>query len=204
MGIESTIALSRQTFAFSRDGALPLSRILYRINPRTQTPVNCVWIAAFLSFLLGLLDFAGPVAIGAIFSLAVGAQYIAYSLPIAARFMFKNDFEPGPFSLGKLSLPIGVSAVICMAFIIIVFCFPAAPAPNGQTMNYMAVVLGGWLLLSLAFYYIPIVGGVHWFQGPIANIKGANQLEDPGQRGESEDVEKWQESGGGLDEKSVS
>jgi len=199
MGIESTIALSRQTFAFSRDKALPFSRFIYRINPRTQTPVNAVWIAAFLSFLLGLLAFAGPVAIGAIFSLAVGGQYIAYSLPIAARFMFKNDFEPGPFSLGKLSLPIGVSAVICMVFIIIVFCFPAAPDPNGQTMNYMAVVLGGWLLLSLAFYYMPVVGGVHWFQGPIANVKGANQLEDPGQRNGSDEIEKWQE-GGRLDE----
>ena len=34
------LAASRQTFAFSRDGALPFSRYLYRMNSYTQTPVN--------------------------------------------------------------------------------------------------------------------------------------------------------------------
>jgi hypothetical protein len=57
-----------------------------------------------------------------------------------------------------------------MFFITIVFLFPATPNPTAQTMNYTAVVLGGWLLLSLIFYYFPVVGGVHWFRGPIANI----------------------------------
>lgn len=37
-------------------------------------------------------------------------------------------------------------------------------------MNYTIVVLGGVLLLSLVWYYLPIVGGVHWFKGPVANI----------------------------------
>lgn len=73
------------------------------MNSYTQTPVNCVWFSVALAFLLGLIAFAGSVAIGAIFALAVGAQYTAYSLPIVARFLFKNDFRPGPFYLGKLA-----------------------------------------------------------------------------------------------------
>ena len=96
------IASSRQTFAFSRDGALPGSKYLYRINSITGTPVNCVWFGAFVGYLLGLLAFAGQAAIGAIFSLGVAAQYTAYTIPIASRFIFKNDFKPGPFSLGIL------------------------------------------------------------------------------------------------------
>ena len=34
------VAASRQAFAFSRDGALPFSRYLYRMNKYTQTPVE--------------------------------------------------------------------------------------------------------------------------------------------------------------------
>lgn len=42
MGSSMVLAASRQTFAFSRDGALPFSSILYRINKTTKTPVNTV------------------------------------------------------------------------------------------------------------------------------------------------------------------
>jgi amino acid transporter len=70
------------------------------MNKYTQTPVNTVIYDAILSLLLGLLVFAGPQAINAIFSLSVVALYIAYAIPIVARFAFNNDFKPGPFNLG--------------------------------------------------------------------------------------------------------
>ena len=94
-------ACSRQIFAFSRDGGLPGSKYLYRINPTTHTPVNCVWFSCFISLLLGLLAFAGPAAIGAIFSLVVTGQYVAYSIPIACRFFGGSAWTPGPFTLGR-------------------------------------------------------------------------------------------------------
>ena len=49
--------------------------------------------------------------------------------------------------------------------------FPTSPAPNSQSMNYTVVVLGGWLLFSIGFYYFPVIGGVHWFKGPVANTQ---------------------------------
>ena len=70
------------------------------MNGYTKTPVNTVIYVAILSLLLGLLAFAGPSATNAIFSLSVAALYVAYTIPIAARFVFKNDFKPGPFNLG--------------------------------------------------------------------------------------------------------
>lgn len=70
------------------------------MNKYTQTPVNTVFFVALLSLLLGLLAFAGPQAINAIFSLSIVALYVAYAIPIVARFAFDNDFKPGPFNLG--------------------------------------------------------------------------------------------------------
>jgi amino acid transporter len=100
MGSSMMLAASRQSFAFARDGALPLSSYLYRMNSFTKTPVNTVWFVAFFSVILGLLSFAGAQAINAIFAISVTALYVAYAIPITARFVFKNNFKPGPFSLG--------------------------------------------------------------------------------------------------------
>jgi amino acid transporter len=95
------LASSRQIFAFSRDGALPASGWLKQMNTRTRTPVHAVMFSAVCSALLCLLVFAGPVAINAVFSLCVVAAYTAYSIPIVARFMCVNDFQPGPWNLGR-------------------------------------------------------------------------------------------------------
>ena len=53
--------------------------------------------------LLGLLAFAGFVAVGAIFSMAVVAQYVAYSVPIGMGVLARGEdrFERGRFSLGR-------------------------------------------------------------------------------------------------------
>jgi amino acid transporter len=70
------------------------------MNTYTKTPVNTVWFVATCSLALGLLSFAGAQAINAVFSLSVNALYIAYAIPISARWLGHNDFKKGPFSLG--------------------------------------------------------------------------------------------------------
>ncbi|KAF8438637.1 amino acid/polyamine transporter I [Boletus edulis BED1] len=162
MGSSLVLATSRQTFAFARDGALPLSSILYRMNRFTCTPVNTVWFVAAIVALLGLLSFAGAQAINAIFALSVTGLYIAYSIPIASRPETKANVVQ--------SLPVAVIAVSFMAFMNIVFFFPATPQTSASNMNYTVVVLGGVLVLSLVWYYFPVYGGVHWFTGPVPNV----------------------------------
>ncbi|KAG2100162.1 amino acid permease-domain-containing protein [Suillus discolor] len=173
---------SRQTFAFARDGAIPFSRYLYRINRYTGTPVNTVWFEIICSLAIGLLSFMSTEAIDAVFTIAITASYIAYITPITNRFVFQNDFKPGPFYLGKLSFPVSVIAVTWMAFMILVFFFPAIPQTTAQEMNYTVVVLGGFMFLAISWYYFPVYGGVHWYTGPISNytpaIRGENKDED--------------------------
>ncbi|KAF7332989.1 APC amino acid permease [Mycena venus] len=177
-GVGLLISSSRQIFAFSRDGALIFSRILYNINPTTGTPVRCVWFSVTCAALLGLTTFGGPAATGAIFSLGVVGQYVANSIPITARFLGGQPFKRGPFHLGAFSRPIAFIAVLWMWFMTVVLMFPTAPDPTPQTMNYTAVVLGGVLLLALCYYYVPSVGGVHWFRGPVANVEGEVEAEE--------------------------
>src|SRR3954449_10766504 len=51
-GMASVTANSRMIFAFSRDGALPASRVWHHINPRTRTPTRAIWLAAGGAFVL--------------------------------------------------------------------------------------------------------------------------------------------------------
>ncbi|OCH88531.1 amino acid transporter [Obba rivulosa] len=170
MGINALIASSRQMFAFARDGALPFSSILYRMHPRIRTPVNCVWMSAFVALLLGLLALGGTAASSAIFSLGIAAQYFAFIIPIGSRFLGGAEWIPGPFSLGRWGLPVGVIAIAWMVFSVVIFTFPATPDPTTSSMNWMVVVLGAWMSLCLAYYYCPVYGGIHWFVGPKANV----------------------------------
>ncbi|RDX41178.1 APC amino acid permease [Lentinus brumalis] len=192
MGSSMLLAASRQSFAFSRDGALPFSNWLYRMNAYTRTPVNTVWFVAISSILLGLLAFAGDSAINAIFSMSITALYVAYAIPIAARFLGENEFTPGPFNLGWFSMPCATISVLWMAFMGIVFLFPTSPGPAVADMNYTVVVLGGVLLLSVVWYYFPKYGGVHWFTGPISTIdqRTAPASARPSESTEAESMEK--------------
>ncbi|KAG9124625.1 GABA-specific high-affinity permease [Ceratobasidium sp. 392] len=175
MGSCIVLSASRQAFAFARDGAMPFSRILYRMNRYTETPVNTVWFCVSAAALLGLLAFAGTAAIGAIFSVSVIGLYTAYGVPIAARIVFKDhNFKPGPFTLGAFSSPIRVIAVLFITFMNIVFLFPANPAPEAADMNYAIVVVGGVMVGCMAWYWWPKYGAVHWFEGPRSTIEATS------------------------------
>ncbi|KIK19978.1 hypothetical protein PISMIDRAFT_13321 [Pisolithus microcarpus 441] len=93
---------SRQTFAFTRDGALPLLIILYRINSFTGTPINAVWIVILMAALLGLLAFACMSATNAIPTTSITA---ADAVPIFAWLASYNDLKPGPSNLGFFLSP---------------------------------------------------------------------------------------------------
>ena len=96
VGIGCTVASSRVVYAYSRDGALPGSRWWKQVNSYTKTPVNAVWFVMVIGALLGLLMFASPVAIGAIFSIGAIAQYTAFIFPIALKlFAVRGRFRPG-------------------------------------------------------------------------------------------------------------
>ncbi|KAJ7227632.1 APC amino acid permease [Mycena rebaudengoi] len=163
--------LTSQYHRFSRDGALPFSSFLYKINSFTGTPVRCVWVSATCAALLGLIPFAGPAAAGALFSLGVIGQYITNSIPIATRYLGGQPFKKGPFHLGAFSMPVAIIAVLWMCLMAVVLLFPAVPAPVPQTMNYTVVVLFGVWFLAIGYYYLPYYGGMYWFEGPISTVQ---------------------------------
>lgn len=67
------------------------------------------------------------------------------------------------------------AALIFMAFMSVIFLFPMAPKTDAEGMNYVVVVMGGTMLLSIIWYYFPKYGGVNWFTGPVPNISPVSE-----------------------------
>jgi amino acid permease (GABA permease) len=162
-GMASVTANSRMIFAFSRDGALPGSAFWHRINGRTRTPTNAIWLAAGGAFVLGLPYLWNATAYAAVTSIAVIGLYIAYVLPTFLRLRQGEAFDRGPWHLGRWSRPIGTIAVVWVAFITVLFMLPTASPVEPATFNYTPVAV----LVVLGFAGIWwAVSARKWFTGP--------------------------------------
>jgi amino acid transporter len=126
MGQGCMIAASRVTFAYARDDCFPFSNIWKKVNKTTQTPVNAVWANTCIGILMLLLIFGGSVSIGALFSVGAIAAEVAFCTPSVIRVFFTGSkFRPGPWNLGKFSIPIGCIASGFVALMIPILNFPS-------------------------------------------------------------------------------
>jgi amino acid transporter len=161
-GMASVTANSRMSYAFSRDNALPGSRIWSKVNPRTGTPTNSIWLCVVCSIVLTLPALFNTTAYLAVTSIAVIGLYIAYVAPVFLR-RRNPDFKPGPFQLGKWSPLIGWIAVIWVIFICILFVLPPSAPITVDSFNYAPVAVVVVLLFSVVSWYVG--GRKHFMQG---------------------------------------
>ena len=162
-GMSSVTANSRMIYAFSRDGALPASRLWHQVNHRTRTPTNAIWLAAAAALVLGLPYLWNNYAYAAVTSIAVIGLYIAYVLPTFLRLRQGSSFRRGPWHLGRWSTPIGITAVTWVVFITILFMLPTASPVTLKSFNYTVVAV----LVVLGFAGIWwLVSARNWFTGP--------------------------------------
>jgi amino acid permease (GABA permease) len=188
-GMASVTANSRMAFAFSRDGALPGSRLWSKVNPRTGTPTNSIWLCVVCSTILVTPSLKNNAAYLAATAIAVIGLYVAYVIPVYLR-LRDPDFKPGPWNLGRWSKPIGWIAVVWVAIICILFILPTLYPITVANFNYtvvaVVVVLGGaWLWWA--------VSAKNWFTGPRPNVDsydaGAVSVPSPAGPAAVEEVE---------------
>jgi len=167
-GAAQGVDASRVVFAFARDNALPGSRWWKKMNSHTQTPVNAVWLVMALAGICGLLGFS-ETALSSLAGASVIGLYTSYATPIFLRITSGRDkLVPGPFTLGKWYMPLGIIAVSWVAFIQILLVFPPASSVTAETMNYAVVlVMAVFLFASISW----IVSAHKWFTGPISNVE---------------------------------
>ncbi|MEU9396114.1 amino acid permease [Streptomyces sp. NPDC048324] len=180
-GNAETAAASRMVFAFSRDGALPGSQLWRRVDRRTGTPRNAVWLAIVCAGVLALPSMYSPTAYAAITSINVIGITPAYAIPIYLRIRHRNKFRPGPWNLGRWGVPVGTIAVIWVVFVTVLFCLPQSRPEGGallsvDTFNYAPIALVS--VLSLAWIWWQI-NGRRSYEVPAQNFdRSASAYED--------------------------
>ncbi|TCD68631.1 hypothetical protein EIP91_010286 [Steccherinum ochraceum] len=172
-GAAQGVDASRVVFAFARDNALPGSRWWKKMNPYTQTPVNAAWLVMVLSGICGVLGFS-EAALSSLAGAAVIGLYTSYAVPILLRITSGRDkLVPGPFSLGKWYLPIGIIAVSWVSFISVLLVFPGGSDVTADTM--MVIVMAVFLFASLSW----VLSAHKWFHGPIRTVEGDGSKASP-------------------------
>jgi amino acid transporter len=165
---------SRMTFAFSRDGAIPGSRLWAKVNPTTKVPVNAVLLCAAVGAVItapALYSVGGvPVAFLAIVSIAVIGLYLAFAVPIFLRWRMGDSFETGSWTLGSKYKWMNIVAVVEIAIVSIYFILPFTPTgtPGNKdfawsSFNYAPILTFGTLVLLAIWWQ---ASAKHWFTGP--------------------------------------
>jgi amino acid transporter len=163
-GMSSVTSNSRMIYAFSRDGAVPGSQFWHKVNPRTRTPTNSIWLAVVGAFILGLPYLWNSLAYAAVTSIATIGLYVAYGIPILLRLLQGEKFQRGPWHLGRWSYLIGWIAVVWIAFIAVLFVLPEAFPVSLQTNFNYAILAVAVVVLYAGGYWL--FSAKNWFKGP--------------------------------------
>lgn len=151
-------ANARSFYAFSRDNGLPDRGFFARVNRKTGTTVNAVWLVVIFCLLLGCLSFINYTAVLAIFSLAALGMDLSYMIPIICRQIFWHhpdvQFQPGPFTLGNglFGRVVNIIAIFWTLFECTILSFPVVSAVDANTMNWGSIVMFGVLIIVGVWY----------------------------------------------------
>jgi amino acid transporter len=162
---------SRMIYAFSRDFARvddgrphPISRKLAEVHTGSRVPRYAVWVAVLGACVLGVLNLWSTVAFNAAITINVIGLYTAYAIPVFLRLRQGENFQRGPWHLGRWSSVVGWTAIGWVVAADILFVLPEVnPVFTVETFPYtlpvFVVVIGGaalWWKLSAH----------KWFVGP--------------------------------------
>jgi urea carboxylase system permease len=162
-------AACRMLFSMARDGQLPGSRLLAKVNPRTGMPSAPALVVGALAAALLLLNFASPEAFLAIGTTCIVMLYLAYAMvtgPLLVR-RLRGQF-PGTaadavdeaglplFSLGRWGVPVNGLALIYGLFMTVNLAWPRAdvydPAGGHWYFQWFTVLFLGVTLAAGAGY----------------------------------------------------
>ncbi|MDX6357701.1 MAG: hypothetical protein QOH37_755, partial [Nocardioidaceae bacterium] len=172
---------SRMTFAFSRDGAIPGSRLWSKVSA-TRVPANAVMFVTVIAGLITLpalieVNFGTadapiilPTAFYAVVSVAVIGLYLAFAIPIFLRWKHGDRFVAGSWNNGNKYKWMNLVAVIEIVVISIYFILPLYPSGwignkdfAWKFVNYAPLLTFGTILAVTIWWH---ASAKKWFTGP--------------------------------------
>ncbi|THW10477.1 amino acid transporter [Aureobasidium pullulans] len=172
--INTVTTSSRQLFAFARDGGLPFSDVLARVEPRTGLPINALLTTFGVTFVLSWIICGSSIAFQNITSITIVGLLLSYGTTIATMLYRRWSGAPLPAARWRYPQAIGYLVnvpALCFVSIAFIFAyFPTAPDPSAESMNWSVVVTLAVVVIATVYYVIPESSK---FEGPAVRMKKA-------------------------------
>jgi amino acid transporter len=120
-------AQARLAYSLARDNMLPLSGLLRRINPRTQTPIVALLVFGVIDLGVMIYGYFQASAYGTLVGATAIIPYIIYFLITLAYAVKRRttDSIPGLFNLGRWAWPVIGFVLVYTVVIMIILSVPA-------------------------------------------------------------------------------
>lgn len=164
--ISITNAASRTAWAFARDDAIPGAKLWAKVDGKVGIPVNALALVTVVQMLLGFINLGSTSAFTAFVSVGVQALALSYGVPIAlSLFTGRREVNQARWTLGPVwGTAINCTALVWIAFELVLFSMPTALPVTAVTMNYASVVLVGFGGIAAVWY------AMHSRKGKIQHI----------------------------------
>ncbi|CAK4034326.1 amino acid permease [Lecanosticta acicola] len=154
--LSGVASMSRLSWSWARDGGLP--KVFAYVDAQKRVPARAVLFSSMLVVLLSLVNIGSTVAMQVFISLSTIAMYLSYFIAILMMFLrrLSSSSSPspqlGPWTMGKLGMPVNIFALVYTAYIIIWLPFPTTIPITGANFNYASPMLFFVILLALGLW----------------------------------------------------
>jgi amino acid transporter len=165
-GLATVTSVSRMIFAFSRDGGLPASKALSRVDARHRTPVAAIWTGSILSVLFvwgtSLISFGETSAYAIVVSCTVIFLFFSFAIPIIAGLLAYGGAKwpkMGPWNMGRAAFML--AAILSALAMVLIFVLGVQPPNNSAlyiTLGFLVVSALVWILFERRRFAGPPVG----------------------------------------------
>lgn len=165
-GLATVTSASRMIFAFARDGGLPASEALAKVNPTHRTPVAAIWTGSILAVLFvwftSSITIAGAPAYSIVVSCTVIFLFLSFTVPIVLG-IFAHGTEKwpkmGPWDLGGgLFKLVSGLAILSMALIFYIGIQPPNDWALPITVGFLVLTAIVWFAFEARRFQGPPIG----------------------------------------------
>jgi choline transport protein len=119
--------------------------------------LNALLLVGSIVICLSLIYIASATAFNALISLQALALHVSYFFPILFILIRKirGPTPPyGPFSMGKIGIPINTFALCYIVYVVLWMPFPQILPVTKDNMNYAGPIFGAVVLGALAHWFL--------------------------------------------------
>jgi amino acid transporter len=176
-GAAGLTSASRTWYAFSRDRGMPGWALFRRIN-RDRVPFNAVMGVSFFSLVIAIPALFGenniPFAFFAITGICTVGLYLAYIIPVYLRLRNGDEFEAGPWTLGRRYKLVNALAIVFVVLVVFSLNLPYTPTGlpwhddfETSVVNYTPLAI----LIPLIFGVWYLISAKDRYQGPVRTLE---------------------------------